>query len=102
VNDLARSLKISEHAADYFPYSNVRPVQDTFINTIYEGVKSGNNVLLEGSSGLGKTVAALSACLPVAKERGLQILYAAKTHRQHDRVIEELKLISKKQAVSGL
>jgi DNA excision repair protein ERCC-2 len=44
----------------------------------------------------------LSACLPVAKERNLQILYAAKTHRQHDRVIEELRAMSKKQSISGL
>ncbi|MFQ6080092.1 MAG: helicase C-terminal domain-containing protein [Candidatus Bathyarchaeia archaeon] len=89
-------------AADYFPYSSVRPFQDVFTNTIYEAVKAGNHVLLEGSNGLGKTVAALSACLPIAKEQGLQILYTAKTHRQHDRVIEELRAISKRQEVSGL
>ncbi len=89
-------------AAEYFPYPSVRPFQDILANTIYEAVEKGSHVLLEGSNGLGKTVAALSACLPVAKERGLKILYTAKTHRQHDRVIEELRVISKRQTVSGL
>ncbi len=94
--------KLPEKVADYFPYSSVRPFQDTFTNTIYEAIETRNHVLLEGSNGLGKTVAALSACLPIAKEHGLQILYASKTHRQHDRVIEELNAISSKQAVSGI
>lgn len=86
----------------YFPYSNVRPFQNVFINTIYEAVENRSHVLIEGSNGLGKTIAALSACLPVAIEKDLKILYVAKTHRQHDRVIEELNAIAKRQKVSGL
>ena len=91
-----------ERAAEYFPYSEVRTFQDAFTNTIFEAVEARSHVVLEGSNGLGKTAAALSACLPVAKERDLQILYVAKTHRQHDRVIEELNAISKRHDVSGL
>jgi len=95
-------LKLMKRVGRYFPYAKVRPFQDEFIRTVYEAVENGANVIIEGSNGLGKTVAALSACLPVALERGLQILYVAKTHRQHDRVVEELLAISKKQRVSGL
>jgi DNA excision repair protein ERCC-2 len=87
---------------EFFPYPAVRPSQDEFLNTIYEALENRSHVLLEGSNGLGKTVAALSACLPVAKEYDLQVLYVAKTHRQHDRVIEELNAISKRVDVSGL
>jgi len=93
---------LTKDVQEYFPYSSVRPFQDLFTNTIYDAVEASNHVLVEGSNGLGKTVAALSACLPVAKEHGLQILYTAKTHRQHDRVMEELSAISKKKAVSGI
>jgi len=32
----------------------------------------------------------------------MQIIYVAKTHRQHDRVIEELKAIAKRKKVSGV
>jgi len=94
--------RLQGRAEEFFPYSEVRPFQDTFINTILEAVDKRHHLLIEGSNGLGKTVAALSACLPVAEERDLQILYAAKTHRQHDRVMEELNAIAKRQGVSGL
>ena len=86
----------------YFPYTSVRPYQDQFINTVYTGVKERRSVLIEGSNGLGKTISALSAVLPTAMEKKLKVLYVARTHRQHERVIEELKAISKKQPVTGV
>ena len=95
-------LRLTEKIEKYFPYAKVRPFQDLFIQTVHQAAENRTSLLIEGSNGLGKTVAALSACLPVALEKDFQILYVAKTHRQHDRVIEELTAISKKQKVSGL
>lgn len=95
-------IELNSEISRYFPYVEVRPCQDTFINTVFEAVGERRSVLIEGTNGLGKTVAALSACLPKAMEEQLKILYVARTHRQHDRVIEELKAISKKRPVSGL
>ncbi len=86
----------------YFPYDSVRPRQDQFINTVFNAVRDRRSVLIEGSNGLGKTISALSACLPIAVEKGLKILYVARTHRQHDRVIEELRAVFKKYSVSGI
>ena len=86
----------------YFPYASVRPSQDQFIKTVFDAVKAERSVLIEGSNGLGKTISALTACLPTAVENDLKILYVARTHRQHDRVIEELKAVSKKKPVSGI
>jgi len=94
--------ELPEEAARYFPYKEVRPHQDEFIRTVFDAVEEGRSALVEGSNGLGKTVSALSACLPKAVEDKLKILYVARTHRQHDRVIEELKAISEKQPVSGV
>jgi len=88
--------------ARYFPYATIRPFQGELVKTVYEAVKNGQSVLIEGSNGLGKTIAALSACLPEALERDLKILYVARTHRQHERVIEELRAISERQPVSGV
>jgi DNA excision repair protein ERCC-2 len=88
--------------APYFPYGSVRPQQNQFIKTVYNALEEKRSVLIEGSNGLGKTISSLSACLPVSVEKDLKILYVARTHRQHDRVIEELKEISKKQPVSGV
>ena len=94
--------KLHTRIEEFFPYADVRPYQDLFTNTIFEAVTDRRHVLIEGSNGLGKTVSALSACLPIAEEHDLQILYVAKTHRQHERVIEELNTIAKRQPVSGL
>jgi DNA excision repair protein ERCC-2 len=87
---------------EYFPYPSVRPHQDQFINTVFAAVKERKSVLIEGSNGLGKTISALSACLPTAIEKDLKILYVARTHRQHDRVIEELRAVFKKRPITGI
>src|SRR5512136_1940306 len=93
---------LPKEVADYFPYASVRIHQDQFINTVYSAVKERRSVLVEGSNGLGKTISALSAVLPTAVEKKLKILYVARTHRQHERVIEELKAISNRMPVTGV
>ncbi|MDH5482601.1 MAG: DNA repair helicase [Candidatus Bathyarchaeota archaeon] len=94
--------ELAKKVARYFPYDNVRPFQDKFVETVFEAIEKGGSALIEGSNGLGKTIATLSACLPKAVEQNLKILYVARTHRQHDRVVEELKAISRKQRISGI
>ena len=83
-------IKLPTQVSEYFPYSSVRPHQDEFITTVYNAVRERRSVLIEGSNGLGKTISSLSAVVPIAIEKNLKILYVARTHRQHDRVIEEL------------
>jgi len=94
--------ELPKEAAEYFPYASVRPHQDQFMKTIFDAVEERRSVLIEGSNGLGKTISALSACLPAAFEKGLKILYVARTHRQHDRVIEELRAVFKRHPISGV
>ncbi len=96
------TLELPKEVLAYFPYSEVRPCQDQFIKTVFDAVSAERSVLIEGSNGLGKTISALAACLPTAVDRELKILYVARTHRQHDRVIEELKAVNKKKPVSGI
>ena len=95
-------IKLPSQVSEFFPYSIVRPHQDEFVIMVYNAVHERRSVLIEGSNGLGKTIAALSACIPVAIEKNLKILYVARTHRQHDRVIEELRAIYKKHPVAGV
>jgi DNA excision repair protein ERCC-2 len=96
------TLNLPAEVEEYFPYASVRPQQDQFIKTIFDAVQERRSVLIEGSNGLGKTISAISACLPTAIEKNLKILYVARTHRQHDRVIEELRAVFKKHHVSGI
>jgi DNA excision repair protein ERCC-2 len=96
------TLKLPLEVTEYFPYASVRPSQDQFMKTIFDAVQARRSVLIEGSNGLGKTISAISACLPTVVEKNLKILYVARTHRQHDRVIEELRAVFKKRHVSGI
>jgi DNA excision repair protein ERCC-2 len=95
-------IELPSAVAKYFPYSEVRPYQDEFISNVFNAVHERRSILIEGSNGLGKTISALSACIPVAMEKNLKILYVARTHRQHDRVIEELKAIHRQQPATGV
>ncbi|MCW3995364.1 MAG: DNA repair helicase [Candidatus Bathyarchaeota archaeon] len=95
-------MKLPSEVAEYFPYGTVRPHQDDFIATINSAINERRSVLIEGSNGLGKTISSLSACLPVAIKKNLKILYVARTHRQHDRVIEELRAVYKRHPISGV
>lgn len=95
-------IKLPNEVNEYFPYTSARPHQDDFIKTINQAVNDRHSVLIEGSNGLGKTISALSACLPVAMKKNLKILYVARTHRQHDRVIEELRAVYKQRPVTGV
>jgi DNA excision repair protein ERCC-2 len=65
-------IKLPSAVAKYFPYSDVRLYQDEFISSVYNAVHEKRSILIEGSNGLGKTVSALSACIPVAMEKNLK------------------------------
>jgi DNA excision repair protein ERCC-2 len=95
-------MQLPAEVQEYFPYSSVRPHQDEFIAKVNQAVNDRKSILIEGSNGLGKTISALSACLPVAMKKNLKILYVARTHRQHDRVIDELRMIYKIRPVTGV
>ncbi len=87
---------------DYFPYERIRPNQGDFMGLIRGAMRERRNVIVEAPTGFGKTVAVLAAVLPEVIESGLKVVYLARTHRQMDRVIEELKEIKKKAPVSGV
>ena len=69
---------------------------------IDEAVRQSKHICCEAPNGFGKTSVTLSGILPWIKENDGKILYCARTHRQLDRVIEELSEIAKKQDISGI
>ncbi len=87
---------------DYFSYERLRDYQKEFIAMVNENVGLGKNLVLEAPTGFGKTACVLAGVLPIAKEKNKKIVYLCRTHKQMDRVIEELKLLSKKTQISAL
>lgn len=88
--------------AEIFPYQEVRPVQAEMISAVKDAITAGKHVAVEGSTGMGKTIAVLCGVFasPEAAER--RIVYCCRTHKQMDRVIEELRTLRSKLAVSGI
>ncbi|MFO7837270.1 MAG: helicase C-terminal domain-containing protein [Candidatus Thorarchaeota archaeon] len=86
----------------FFPYKQERPGQGEMMARIENAVRKGKNVCVEAPNGFGKTAVTLAATLPWIKENNGIILYCARTHRQLDRVMEELKEIEKREGVSGV
>jgi len=87
---------------DFFPYEHLRPKQGEFISTVSEAVHLGKNAVLEAPTGFGKTACVLAAVLPAARELNKKVVYLCRTHKQMDRVIEELKAIARKEPVTAL
>jgi DNA excision repair protein ERCC-2 len=87
---------------DYFPYDEAREGQDEMMEKIEASVRARTNLCAEAPNGFGKTCVTLSGILPWVKKNDGKILYCARTHRQLDRVMEELGEIADKRDVSGV
>jgi len=87
---------------DFFPYPETRKGQEDMMRLIESSVREGKNSCLEAPNGFGKTCVTLCGVLPWIKENRAKVLYCARTHRQLDRVIEELEAISKLRDVTGV
>ncbi|MBN1786470.1 MAG: DEAD/DEAH box helicase family protein [Candidatus Methanofastidiosa archaeon] len=87
---------------EYFPYSDFRENQEEFIDLVDSEVSKGKNLVVEASTGFGKTACVLAAILPIAMEKNKKVVYLCRTHKQMDRVIEELKMISAKHNISAV
>ncbi|MCX8204552.1 MAG: ATP-dependent DNA helicase [Candidatus Nezhaarchaeota archaeon] len=83
---------------DFFPYEAMRPGQAELINAVAEAVKIGRSLAINAPSGFGKTIAVLAGALSNCK----RIVWFTRTHRQAERVIEEVKAISLRRPVTAL
>jgi DNA excision repair protein ERCC-2 len=86
----------------FFPYPSFKPNQERLLAVTYDAAKGNSHAIVDGASGLGKTVGALAGAIEACRERDLKILYAARTYKQLDRVVEELQAINAKEKVSGI
>ena len=87
---------------DWSPYETLRPGQEDFTGLLESAMRRGARVVAEAPTGFGKTACALAAAIPVAEALDKKIVYLCRTHKQMDRVIEELTRISRIHQVSGI
>ena len=94
--------QLKEQLDNYFPYESYRKGQRDLITNIAISTFNKEHMVVEAVNGFGKTCSVLAATLPIVKEQNKQILYCCRTHKQMDRVVEELQSINKKVKVNGI
>jgi DNA excision repair protein ERCC-2 len=73
-----------------FAYESFRPGQKQLAQRIYEACLGGETLIVEAMSGFGKTAAVLAGTLTAAEDAGCRVVYACRTKRQINRVVEEM------------
>lgn len=79
-----------------FAYGSFRPGQRELAQQVYHSCLDGETLIAEAMSGFGKTAAVLSGCLFAAEELGCKVIYACRTKRQINRVVEEVARIQER------
>ncbi len=74
----------------WFAYDSFRPGQRELAERVYETCLNGGVLITEAMSGFGKTAAVLTGTLSAAEEIGCRVVYACRTKRQINRVVEEV------------
>ena len=81
-----------------FAYESFRPGQKELSQRVYEGCLEGGTLVAEAMSGFGKTAAVLTGALSAAEETGCRVVYACRTKRQINRVMEEIGRLQRRHA----
>ena len=81
---------------DRFAYESFRPGQRGFAERVYAACMKGETLIAEAMSGFGKTAAVLAGALTAAEETGCRVVYACRTKRQINRVVEETARLQRK------
>jgi DNA excision repair protein ERCC-2 len=79
-----------------FAYSAFRPGQRELAQRVYEAILGGETLVAEAVSGFGKTAAVLAGALTAAEESACKVVYACRTKRQINRVVEEVSRLQEK------
>ena len=73
-----------------FAYDSFRPGQRQLAQRAYNACLDGETLIAEAMSGFGKTAAILAGALSAAEENNYRVIYACRTKRQINRVVEEI------------
>jgi DNA excision repair protein ERCC-2 len=84
-----------------FAYPSYRPGQKELAQRVYNACLDGEVLVAEAMSGFGKTAAVLAGTLAAAEERGCRVVYACRTKRQVNRVVEEISRLQPKHPFTG-
>ncbi len=79
----------------YFPYTP-RPAQEKVLNAVQTRTKNGGVLVLDATTGSGKTVGVLAPLLAHTQKAGHKVLYLVRTHSQGSHVLAETQAIARR------
>ncbi|MGC8682145.1 MAG: ATP-dependent DNA helicase [Candidatus Acidifodinimicrobium sp.] len=77
-----------------FPFKEMRPGQKEIISQVIETVDSGSKLMINASTGLGKTVAVMLGALEASKKAGKRILVLTSKHTHQKIFYDTIKSIN--------
>jgi len=83
---------------ELFPYHAPRPGQVELMSAVAKAVEERRSLAVNAPSGFGKTVAVLAGALSKCR----RVAWFTRTHRQAERVVEEVKAISSRKPLTAL
>jgi len=75
-----------------FPYLP-RPFQQQMMDIVEQAIVDGQHLVIQASTGSGKTVGVLYPAIQYVKRNGMRILYVTRTNSQQRQAIHELKIM---------
>ncbi len=86
----------------FFPYEEPYPNQREAIDRIANSLARGQDVLLEGAPGTGKTLSALVPALSFAREHDKTVVITTNVHQQMRQFIEDARAITRTEPIRAV
>jgi len=86
----------------YFPYDEPYDHQREAMGTISDALGEGRNVLFEGATGTGKTLAALAPALEHARETNKTVVITTNVHQQMRQFVREARAITRTEHIRAV
>ena len=86
----------------FFPYEEPYDHQAEAMATIDAALGGGRNILFEGATGTGKTLAALAPALEHARETGKTVVITTNVHQQMRQFVREARAITRQERLRAV
>ena len=86
----------------YFPYEEPYDHQRGAMATIRDALEEGRNVLFEGATGTGKTLASLAPALDHARETNKTVVITTNVHQQMRQFVREARAITRQERIRAV
>ncbi|WP_268895811.1 ATP-dependent DNA helicase [Halosimplex salinum] len=86
----------------FFPYDEPYDHQTEAMGTIYDALDERRNVLFEGATGTGKTLAALAPALEYARETNKTVVITTNVHQQMRQFVREAAAITDQEPIRAV